>query len=615
MAFNPREVFPELFETEEPAIPQVVISPPKEAVPPLMQSEKASLGIETEKKTKFNPREVFPELFGPPPELPPEPIPPVKASLLPVSPFVIPKTEPQRLPERGILGDIGAAAVGGLRDVAEMGLRGLRTISPLEKAYEEGPLGKAIEALKDTDKWDIMKPSKEVVEGPWYRRWIYEGVRSALPSLSSMITGAAVGQALIPVPVVGAVAGAAAGQALSALPFGASEYDRFMEEAREKGLNEEEVKPYALASGLTEWMGETLGNWLGAKLLRMAPGGQQLTEPLKNTIRQMFKVPLKEGAKDLVKEYINEAGTEFGQNALENWLRTKAGMPQEQSPLQEGLESVGPTIVMTSIFGLGAGALNRSRRQQIYKALQDNTIAPEERRKAVNDITYGLYQQAGFKPDEIETIFSPEIEPQKKTELQTKVIERQKDPETSRQLLEIASQWDIAANTAIQNQQPINIDMTVEDYLDSLSSQRRTETAEEKEEAEPAPVVSPAKPAEQPPAPQKPKREVPWSVGEQVELQGKPYTILKPEEFDDFVSQKSKIRRITTLVKNGIVEPVPVPREEVKVVRKAGQAEAREEKPQEQPAALPQQPPPAPTPPVAEEAREKTAPKAEAVPE
>ena len=269
------------------------------------------MGLPSE-EGRFKPRELFPELFGPPPEIPPEAIPPMRSSLLPVSQFRIPPEAPQELPERGILGDIGAATVGSLRDVAEMGLRAARTVSPFESAYEgEGLLSKGLEALKDTDKWDIMKPSKEVATGPWYRRWVYEGIRSSLPSLSTMITGAIVGQAMIPVPGVGAVIGAGVGQAASALPFGASEYDRFMEEAKEKGIDQAEAKPYALASGATEWMGETLGNWLGAKILRMAPGGQQLTEPLKNTIRQMFKVPLKEGAKDMVKEYINETGTEF----------------------------------------------------------------------------------------------------------------------------------------------------------------------------------------------------------------------------------------------------------------------------------------------------------------
>ena len=374
MGLNPRELFPEIFE---PQIPALAISPPKEMTPALTQAEKTSMGVPSE-RSKLNPRELFPELFGPPPEMPAQPVPEMRSSLLPVAPFKIPTEAPQELPERGILGDIGAATVGSLRDVAEMGLRGLRTISPFESAYEpEGILSKGIEALKDTDKWDVMKPSKEVAEGPWYRRWIYEGIRSALPSLSSMITGAVVGQALIPIPGVGAVIGGAVGQAIPAIPFGASEYDRFMEEAKEKGLDEKEVKPYALASGMTEWMGETLGNWLGAKILRMAPGGQQLTAPLKNTIRQMFKVPLKEGAKSMVKEYINEAGTEFGQEAMETWLRQKAGVDTDRAPLEAGFEAIGPTLVMTSIFGLGAAGFNHTRRAKLYKALEDTTVDPD----------------------------------------------------------------------------------------------------------------------------------------------------------------------------------------------------------------------------------------------
>ena len=166
MGLNPRELFPEIFEPQIPALP---VSPLEGATPALTQAEKTSMGMPVE-GSRLNPREIFPELFGPPPEMPFQPVPAMRASLLPVAPFRIPREAPQELPERGILSDIGAATVGSLRDVAEMGLRTARTISPFESAYEPtGVLSKGLEALKDTDKWDVMKPSKEVATGPWYR--------------------------------------------------------------------------------------------------------------------------------------------------------------------------------------------------------------------------------------------------------------------------------------------------------------------------------------------------------------------------------------------------------------------------------------------------------------
>ncbi len=572
MGLNPRELFPELFSP-----PQVQIQPPAGTIPPLSESEKASMGVETE-RGKLNPRELFPEIFGPPPAMPSEPI-SIRPTLSPVGQFRIPVQKPEELPERGMLGDIAAATIGSLRDVAEMGLRGLRTISPFESAYEgEGLLSKGIEALKDTDKWDIMKPSKDVATGPWYRRWLYEGIRSSLPSLSTMITGAIAGQALIPIPGVGAAIGAAAGQALSAAPFGASEYDRFMEEAKEKGIGVNEARPYALASGMTEWMGETLGNWLGAKLLRMAPGGAVLTEPLKNTIRQMFKPPLKEGAKNMVKEYINETSTEFGQNAIENFLRQKAGMPQDVSPLTEGLESVGPTIVMTSIFGLGASGYNHVKRQQLYRSLENAGGDPQDRQAAVNEITNGLYQSVGFSDKDFRDLneLYKSQDPQTPVLIDAfkkSVVEASKDPETARQLLTIADQWQEVGTLAVQNNEPINIDQSIEDYFESLKAPI-AEVVKPGEAAAPAPEAAKEAPAE-----------APWKMGEEVEVEGKPYRILNPAAFDDWANNRSKARRAKTLVKNGVIEPI---KEEV------GQVKPKEEK-QPPTIALPPKAEPAPT--------------------
>jgi len=63
-----------------------------------------------------------------------------------------------------------------------------------------------------------QEASKEVAS-PWYRRWIYEGIRSALPLSPRMITGAVVAG---PDPDSGSwpVIGGAVGQALPAIPFG-----------------------------------------------------------------------------------------------------------------------------------------------------------------------------------------------------------------------------------------------------------------------------------------------------------------------------------------------------------------------------------------------------------
>lgn len=394
----------------------------------------------TPKIPKFSPEErqmlaEFPEFQELSAQFPPPAIPGPRR-IVPVSP--IPPRTIEELPERGIVGDIGAAVVGGVRDVAEMGLRSARVGLPTESAYEPtGITSKALEELEKTDKWEIMKPSRDVVEGPWYRRWIYEGVRSALPSLTSRIGGGVAG--FIGGGIPGAVAGLVAGSGM----FGLSEYDRFMEEGRKAGLREEDIKPYAITSGLVEWGGEAVASVIGAKLL--GPLGQKtLTDPIKNSIRQMFKKPLKQGAIDLMKTMATEVGTEIAQESTETFLRHRAGLPEEITPFEAGVDAIGPTIVMTSIFGLGAAGMNRAQRNRLYKALSDPNVPEAQRLEAALEITKGLVDQA-------------------KSYEET-------DPETSKQLATMALEWDTASGKAIEDKQKIDIDQTIEEYL----SQPRT---------------------------------------------------------------------------------------------------------------------------------------------
>ncbi len=350
---------------------------------------------------------------------------------------------------RGLLEEIPSAIAGGVKDVAEMGLRAARAVTGRENETLTG----GIEALRKVEETiPFLKPSTS--PSPIIQS-IYGGVRSLIPSLAAGIPSAAIGI------VAGGPIGAIVGFALGAGGmFGAAEYDRFREEGIKQGISPEKVYPYALASGLVEGGVEAVADIIGGKILGLGKMAKaQLTLPLRQMIKRAMIPSAGQFAKNFIKQAPVEVGTEMIQEATETWLRNQAGIPTDVTPGEAAREVIGPTIVMTALFGIGARVYNASQAKSLYKAIngipgKEGTVTiPEEKREVA----------ARF-------VFDSLIEQAKDYQ--------QSDPATFKQMVELAKTWNQYSMEAIRAGQPINIDESVVASADKYTLPRGG-TAEE----------------------------------------------------------------------------------------------------------------------------------------
>lgn len=474
-------------------------------------------------------KEKFPELT------PPIPVPSRWANLAPIAP-----REPAPLPERGWIGDIATAIPRGVLGFGEMLGRAGRVVTPTESAYDPGILSEAIEALKKGQEAEWLRPSPEAAGKSWTRTAVAGGIESAIPSVGGGLTGAAAGAAIGSIiPGLGTALGALGGWVSYALGaggiYGLSEYDRFMEEAKAAGIDEKKAKPFAVLSGLVEGGVEAATDLIAAKLLGVT--GKSLSKPITNSIRQMLKIPIEQTAKGVIKDMPIEVGTEMFQNAAEQYLRQKAGIPADVTPWEAAKEAIGPTMVMTLLYGMGSRVYDRAHRQGIHDALTNPKVPEEQRREAILEITNGLKEEAESHLE--------------------------KDPEASRQLATMALQWDTLANQSIDQGQPINIDQTIEEYLSQ--AQVPTLTERPTEEVTPAPGPGAVTPPTPGPGEVTPK----YQEGQEIELEGTPYTIQNPEAFEKWEGKTRFKEKPETLVRKGVLAAIPI--EE--------QAKPKEEKP------------------------------------
>lgn len=234
------------------------------------------------------------------------------------------------LPERSWFGDIATAIPRGIIGLGEIGARTARTLSPFERPFKpEGLASEAIEATTRALESEALRPSPEAAGGSWLRTAVTGGIEAAIPSIGAGIPSALVGAKIGSIfPGLGTGVGALVGFILGAgTAFGFSEYDKFMEEARGAGIEEPKARPMAVTSGLVEAGGEAVANLIGARLLGLT--GKSLSQPIKNSIRQMLRVPLKETLKGTARQMPVEISTEMFQGATEQFLRQKAGIPVE----------------------------------------------------------------------------------------------------------------------------------------------------------------------------------------------------------------------------------------------------------------------------------------------
>lgn len=234
-------------------------------------------------------------------------------------------------PDRNVIADVALNFTrGALADAPETMLRAGRTLG-LDTDDE-------IEAVQDFSKRNFPQ-SFQALNQP-LRRDMTEGASSSAASMVTGIPGLAAG-------AVGGPVGMATGYATSGgTIYGLAEYDRFMEEAKNAGLNPDDVKDEAILAAVTEGGLEGVSNLLDMALMKV---GKPITSAAANRLKQF--------ATSYVNTVASEVPTEMTQSAAGVAIRNKAGF-KEQSPWEAAKASIRPTL-FSGVGFAGAGTLSR----------------------------------------------------------------------------------------------------------------------------------------------------------------------------------------------------------------------------------------------------------------
>ena len=269
---------------------------------------------------------------------------------------------------RGFGGDM-------VRLAAETGLGALETLENAANFYN--PTDTPIDMVSKLSRFDILKPdieewSNEGYMGSWGELGRpAEWARSLGGSTAIAAVGFGAGLLRTGSPLGGYIG------AITSLVgvMGTAEYQNVKETFLANGKSEEEAHNAALASAGWEVGGEAVA-WaiplIGIKGLTKVAG-----QPLKKTLGAMLKMSPKEIAVSFGKQYLGEELTEATQGVAQNRILRDAGL-SDMSDREAFLQTVMPTLLMTGMFGVGAGAINAHNRN-IIKYNINNLENPQAR--------------------------------------------------------------------------------------------------------------------------------------------------------------------------------------------------------------------------------------------
>ena len=323
--------------------------------------------------------------------------------------------KPEELPESqfGVLGDIGSGIASGIVQLTEMAHRTARAFDApggidVVRDFTTNQIAYLNNLQKEYPR--VFQPSKQTQRNV-VRNAIYGGFSAIIPSVGA----GALGLALAPAAPIAAFALGAGGI------FATSEFDTYIEDAQKKGKTYNESLPYAIASGIVEGGGEAIADLIGGKLLGL---NKAALLPFKNSVKGMLHKNIARLFGTLVKPMPIEVGTEIGQESGETWIRNLQGISDED-PLKQGMQAIGPSIVMTLLFGAGGAYHNKQQRKALEKVLVDKEVSPEQRMQAVKVISESI---------------------------------KRKDSD-------LAENWEATAKMYIDNQMAIPIDIEISDFI------------------------------------------------------------------------------------------------------------------------------------------------------
>jgi len=194
------------------------------------------------------------------------------------------------------------------------------------------------------------------------------GAEMLAPSVAiPLVVGA--GLAAAPEAAVGGALGLGISALAGAVPMGMAQAQDTMERVKEAGGDAEAARIAGWKSGAIEAGGETVGTYLGGKLLGI--GGKVIKDALKARVDEGVLKPF---AKQLAKTATGEVATEMGQGYGQATVEKNAGV--DVDPWQQAKETIAPTLGMTALlapFGL-AGHIKNARVDPAVEKVQADTL-------------------------------------------------------------------------------------------------------------------------------------------------------------------------------------------------------------------------------------------------
>ncbi|MBI5845121.1 MAG: hypothetical protein HZB23_10685, partial [Deltaproteobacteria bacterium] len=298
-------------------------------------------------------------------------------------------TAPDRPGAGGFAKDVGAAVISGPVKGVETGLRALQAVTGGSDEQEGGGLlDRAVQSVSDFS-YDTpaVQTSKQARTG--LRRWVTEGVKSASQSLTTQ------GPATIAGAVIGGPVGAVGAFALSGgTVYGFSEFDSFMEEAHNQGIDKETAAGAAAQSALAEG-----GFEFATDLLEGVTAGvlKPLTRPGKAGLKLGVQSLLATRARQVAGRIAGTAATEMTGEALTAGVQAEVRRSVDMGDdrfWSAAIDVLGPTAVTGVIFG-GLGAVIAHREKgRAARYLSDSTASEKDRLWAVDLVADAIKKES-----------------------------------------------------------------------------------------------------------------------------------------------------------------------------------------------------------------------------
>ncbi|MDO9566619.1 MAG: hypothetical protein Q7J15_07765 [Candidatus Desulfaltia sp.] len=304
----------------------------------------------------------------------------------------------------------GVSAIGGgMLGAGEMYGRAIRGLPGGEEAGigKEGISGAILRTTKG------IEEAIPILKKPEDTGAIYQGIRSAVTSLTArvpyMAAGAALGSAVA--PGLGTFIGALGGYIFGgATLFGLAEYDSFIENAvqskqfKQGKITKDQIESGAIKSGLHEAGWEFASDIItGVVTLTTggigAPVGKAGMTALKEWAKTLFKTSGKEMAKRATAIVAGEVSTEMATAGFQTEEMYKLGLTDAR--FMDGMkQAFGPAFVASLIFaGFFEGGARLNRRK-VKSALENAKVNPEIRTEVVN---YVQGEMAKISPELADT--------------------------------------------------------------------------------------------------------------------------------------------------------------------------------------------------------------------